>query len=178
MLARAETHGTLLLLEVALWALPTALAALLLARSNPGVRAGWLVVALACVVICIDKAIDLQMRLMPWLRQLAHLIDPEASNTGSHRGTRIAIVGGAALMTMAGLWLVLRRDRQFDGPKRIAASGLCGIVCYLGARFLLPPGTTSEATDWIVGLCCWGLVMAGLGAALRRGHATAAPDRQ
>jgi len=171
MLARAETHGLQLVFEVVLWALPALLAAVLLVRGRPHARAGWLVVALACAVISVDKGIDLQMRAMPWLRDLAHFIDPEAANTGRHRGVRVAIVGGAAALSMAGLWLVLRRDQQLDGPKRLSACGLCGVVCYLGARFLVPPGSIRDVVGWTVELMCWTAVTLGGVWGLRRRHA-------
>lgn len=167
----AEAHAmplVQLLGEVALWALPAALGWWLWHTSARGARSGWLLVAVATTVICIDKAIDLQVLLLPHLQRLAHWIDPESSRGGRHAFVRIALVAGAALAGVAALWLWLRTDRQRSGPKLCAFAGLCGVLGWLAIRQLSSAGF-GDVAAWTIELSCWALVLAGELWGLRRG---------
>lgn len=147
--------------EVALWSLPAVLAWRLWWRSPRGAANGWLVVALVTTVISVDKAIDLQMMALPWLQRLAHWIDPQASRAGGHRLVRVALVLAFAAVLAAGLWLVLRRDRQLTGPKWLSFAGLVGVVLYLAVRQLLPDDRLGDAGKWAAELACWAMVLGG-----------------
>lgn len=163
MLALADSTGWSLAGELFLWAIPALLAIRAGLRAPRGARTVWWIVALACAVITLDKAFDLQGVLYGWGKHWVHHSAPGLSRSGGAPYARLALLGALLLAGCVALYLSIRSDRAIDGPKRLSLTGLVLVMSYLGAR--LAPGLR----DWVspgiglaIELVCWLLVVIGL----------------
>ena len=151
-LLRATELAVPPVVEVLLWAIPglLALRAALAARSSGprgAARAWWLVVAV-CLLICADKAVDLNAVLMDQVRELAREYAPELRAHGASQGLRVALLGAGALVAGGVLWFLVGGRAGIDRPRLLAFFGLLLIVAFLAAR-LTGPGRMLEENDWI-----------------------------
>ena len=172
MLALAESTGFTLASEVLLWSVPALLAVRAGLRSPRGERAVWWVVASACTVITLDKALDLQNVAHELGKRLVWTFAPGLTSSGGRPLARLALLGGLLLVASGVLYLLVRRDRAIGRSKRLSLSGLVLVMSYLGAR--LAPGlqdwfgmATPAGVGWsgvglAVELACWLLVVAGV----------------
>lgn len=145
-----------------------ALAAFLFHRGRPGARAAWALVAAACALIAVDKAVDFQTHLHALGQQLVARIDPGTSMRGEHVWMRLVLLGGLVLGGCAVLVAWLRFDSERRRAKQISLAGLALILAYLGARLvpslkepLAPP------RGWVVEGLAWALVVGGELAGIR-----------
>lgn len=164
----AQEQGGLLWFEIALWALPTLLACARGMSAGKGLRAGWFVIALACSVVVLDKAVDLQIALHQLGQELVVRIDPRHRLKGPHAWMRVVLLGGLFLVAAAGLLLAVRRDHDLHAGKRIALAGLVGVLGYVGARLVPAIGKRlGEPTTWVIEISLWLVILVGL---TRRGR--------
>lgn len=150
-------------LEVLLWA-PPALLALRRARSAPpGERRTWAVVAAACVVIVLDKTVDLQAFAMAAGRHLVHAYAPDLAAHGGRPLARAALLGAFFVAGCAGMFALVRGDRRLERRKLLALAGLVGVMAYLGARLVPAVGQRlGPAGGAAIELACCALVWTGL----------------
>lgn len=155
-------------ITLAVWTL-LALAAVLFVLRVPAARRGtWLLVALACTVVALDKAVDLQSLAYEVVRGGAHLLEAVLGARAQHAAVKAAILlGMTGCGVAAAVWWV-RRDRPLDRPRWSAVCGLLLVVVYVGVRFL--PGCASLAEEWVgwlVEAVAVALVASGIASAWR-----------
>jgi hypothetical protein len=162
MRALAESGHLVMAFEIVLWAVPAVLAGRASLRSPRGERTVWWTVALACAVIVVDKAFDLQIRVyhlgQDWVRALC----PAVTYGGGRPFLRLALLSALFLVGCGALYWLVRGDRSIDGAKRLSLLGLVLVMAYLGAR--LAPGLRDvlmPAAGRVVEIACWLLVVAG-----------------
>ncbi len=153
------------LLELLLWGVPVALAALLVRSAPPGRRLTWWIVAAACAVIVVDKLVDLQVLAMTRGKALIRAFAPGMTHGGAHGAARTALLTSLFVLGSAVLWLLARRDCSKGPGKLLALAGLTGVMGLLGAR--LVPGVGDLLPGSLVELACGALVWAGLLLGLR-----------
>ena len=122
----------------------------------------------ACLVIVLDKAVDLQLIAMTVGKSLVHSIDPEMTHKGTRQSGRAALLGTLFVGGCIGLWMLVRSDRHLDRAKVLSLAGLVGVMAYLGAR-LVPAvsralGGEGNGALWgsAIELACCALVWTGL----------------
>ena len=152
-----------LIFEVLLWGLP-GLAALTLGLRHPvDRRAAWLVAALACAVIALDKGVDLVTPVTNLGRDWVAELSAELRSGGSNQLGRAALLAVLFLGGCLALYLLTRLDRAIDGPKRLTLIGLVGVMGYMGGRLLpvLRESFGNPVVTWGVELTCWAAVVGG-----------------
>jgi hypothetical protein len=154
-------------LEVLIWGVPAVLAARLATHLPPGHGRTWIIVAVSCAVIVLDKLIDLQMAAMSLGRPVVRRLAPEMTMGGPDRLGRTVLLGILVLLATGALWLLVRADRHWNRPKVQALAGLVGVMTFLGAR-LIPTFSSalgSHGLGWAIELGCCALVWKGILAA-------------
>ncbi|MCP3915675.1 MAG: hypothetical protein GY711_08980 [bacterium] len=168
MMALLEHRTSTYALEIAAWALPAVLGALLFARSQEGARATWLVVALMTAAFALDKAVDLHSVLRSAGQAVVMWIDPETRFRGKNAIFRVLLLGGIFSGGVLALWCFLRADR-LTASKLTSVVGLVVVMAYLGLRLMPRASQTLESTGagWAIEAGAWALVVAGELAAWR-----------
>ena len=162
MRALAESGHLVTAFEIVLWAVPAVLAGRAGLRSPRGERTVWWTVALACAVIVMDKAFDLQIRVYHLGQDWVRALGPALTHDGGRPFLRLALLGALFLVGCGALYWLVRADRSIDGAKRLSLLGLVLVMAYLGAR--LAPGlrdVLTPAAGRVVEIACWVLVVAG-----------------
>ncbi len=150
-------------LKVIFWILPGLVALWLAIRSPSGGRSIWLVVALYCLVISIDKAVDLQMLAYVSGRWILHRLDSILSLEGGRGPIRTCLCGLCFLLGLGITIYLVRKDRHLSLAKVLALGSLLLIMAYVPLR-LLPPlhPLQDPLVNWIIEGSCAGMVWLGL----------------
>jgi len=162
MRALAESGRLVMAFEIVLWAAPAVLAGRAGLRSPRGERTVWWTVALACAVIVMDKAFDLQIRVYHLGQDWVRALGPALTNDGGRPFLRLALLVALFLVGCGALYWLVRADRSIDRAKRLSLLGLVLVMAHLGAR--LAPGLRDVLTPVaspVVEIACWLLVAAG-----------------
>jgi hypothetical protein len=134
----------------------------LVARLPRDTRGAWLVVAIYCCVVAVDKVVDLQMAAYHTAKWIVDATQPVLGLREHVRAVRLALMVALIALGVGGTVLMVRRDRELDVPRKLAIAGLLLIIAMVGAR--LVPGSPFDdvIVDWVVeGVGC-ACVAAGL----------------
>ena len=150
-------------INLLLWLIP-GLFALWLARRFPcGKRGVWWVVAVYCLVISLDKVIDLQTVMYVSVRCLMLWLRSHLPIAGYWSGIRIGL---CVLYLLAGLSVtgyLIRSDTAITRTKIVSLLGLVVILCYVALRLIPPVGAVLEPpVGWFVEGAGFTLVDLGL----------------
>ena len=149
--------------EALVWSLPAIGALARFVRAPRGGRLGWLVIAAACAVVVLDKAIDVQTVLHHAGQDLVRAVDPEHRMRGPNAWMRWLLLGGGFLLATGLMVWVAVRDRDLTGGKRLSLVGLVMVLGYLGARLLPAVKARVEGGAGLaVEAVCWVVIVAGI----------------
>lgn len=150
-------------IEAVVWAVPALAGARLALGSPRGARATWVLVALSCAVIVLDKLVDVQIVVYRAGKALVHAADPDGRWRGDHLWMRILVLGVLVAAGTVALIGWSRLDRQRGGGKRLALTGLALVIAFLGVRQLpaMSPWVEPPRDLFFEGTA-WVLVLAGV----------------
>lgn len=149
-------------ITLVVWAVLAACALRLVRRLPRRERGAWLVVAIYCTIVAVDKAVDLQTvfyRVVQWALDVA---DPWLGVRAHRNLVKGLLLVPLTIVAVGGtLWLV-RRDRHLDRGRKLAIAGLVLVLLLVGLRLLPPFRALDETACWVVeglacGLIAWGL---------------------
>jgi hypothetical protein len=156
-------EGAMDLLMQAAWTLLAVAAVLLPCRRRAPARDAWWLVAAACCLVALDKAVDVQVWCFTTAKALVQAAVASLGLDGERRLLRHVLLVAATGAAVVGTVVLVRRDPDLDRAKRCALAGLVLVVLLVGLRLL--PGFAwlhDERVGWLVeGLGC-GLVAIGL----------------
>lgn len=146
-----------------------AVAAVALVARHRGPRGLWWLVAAACVVVAVDKAVDLQTHVFATGKAAARAALAALGLDGARKPVKAALLLAGTLAALAAFAWLLRRDRAIDAPKRLACAGLALVVALVGLRFAPGMGWLADVrASWAVEAVACGLVAIGLRGGFRR----------
>lgn len=166
-------------LEAVAWAVPALAGARLALRSARGGRATWVLVALACAGIVLDKLVDVQMVVYRAGKALVDAVDPGSRWRGDHLWMRVLVLGGLFAVGTAGLVGWARLDRARGPGKRLALLGITLVLAFLALRqFPALKPWVAPPRDLVFEGAAWALVLAGVayGSIVRKSASVVATD--
>jgi len=146
-----------------------AVAAVLLVLRPRGGRGLWWFVASACVVIALDKAIDVQTFVFHSAKELTGELLAAVGLAEARKRVKVAMLLAATIVGLAALLWLVRRDRAIDRAKLLACTGLALVMALVGIRAV--PGLDRLAdprAGWVVEAIACSCVAAGLWGGFRR----------
>lgn len=163
------------LVTLVVWTALALAACALVRRQPPGQRGAWIVIALYCAVVALDKAVDLQGMSYLAVRLLPDLLERLTGWSG-HRGLlRTLVVVLLAVGALAGTIWLARRDRRLDRARWLAIGGLLAVLLWVGLRPLLPRDLHDEPIGWAIEAAACLAIAAGLRLGWRRAGACGQP---
>lgn len=156
-----------LVMQAAWSVLAVAAAALLVRQRAP--RGLWWLVAAACIVVAIDKAVDLQTRVFEGGKVALGAVLDGLGIGAARRAAKALALAVVTVGAIASLVWFVRRDRAIDRSKLLAVAGLALVLALVGVRIL--PGMAWLAdprAGWAVEAVACALVACGLRGGFRR----------
>lgn len=147
------------------WCTIAFVSCLLLWRRSAARRGVWLVVAGCCVVVALDKAVDLQVVGYELLRVVARAGEALLGAPAHDRRVKAGVLLASTAAAVAAIAWLVHRDRPLDGGRRSALLGILLVLSLVGMRFVPGlPWLADERVGWVIE----GLAVACLCLGLRR----------
>lgn len=152
----------------AAWTL-LALAAVRLVARLRAPRGLWPALAALCVVIAVDKAIDLQTPAFAAAREAARALLGALGLADARRAVKAALLVGATLVALGAAIVVLRRSPRATRGERFALAGFAVVAALVGLRFVPGLGWLADPRiGWACEAVACGLLVVGLADGFRR----------
>lgn len=152
----------------AAWTL-LALAAVLLVLRLRRPRGLWPALAALCVVIAVDKAVDLQTPAFAAAREAARALLGALGLAGARGVVKAALLLGATIVALGVVAVVLRRSPRATRGERLALAAFAAVAALVGLRFVPGLGWLADPrVGWACEALACGLLIAGLADGFRR----------
>jgi hypothetical protein len=126
-------------------------------------RGAWCVVAIYCVVVAVDKIVDLQMVFLQSVRWGLDVLDPWLGLRQHRLLVRVILLLLMAVIAIGGTVALVRRDRDFDAGKKLAISGLILVLLFVMGRMMPVLATVlSQTVCWVLEAVACLLIAIGL----------------
>jgi hypothetical protein len=144
------------------WAALAIVAARLVQRAPTSRHAAWALVAACCVVVAVDKTVDLQTAFYALAQRAVGALDPLLGLRARRDLVRVVLVVPAlATVVLGGRWLA-RRNRAWGRAERLAMAGIALVLVYVGLRLLPGMGSVVDSgTDRVLELAALLLIASG-----------------
>lgn len=154
-------------MQVAWTALAVAAVALAAKLRRP--RGLWPALAALCVVIAVDKAVDLQTPAYALARETARAALAAIGLADARRAVKAALLVAGTLVALAALVVLLRRSPRATRGERFAVAAFALVAALVGLRFVPGLGWLADPRlGWACEAVACGLLATGLADGFRR----------
>lgn len=146
-----------------------AIAAVALAARLRAPRGLWPALAALCVVVAVDKAVDLQTPIFAAAREAARALLAAVGLADARRALKATLLVGGTLVALGVVAVVVRRSPRASRGERPALAAFAVVAALVGLRFVPGLGWLADPRlGWACEAVACGLLVAGLADGFRR----------